>query len=139
MGVIKTFIDTNILIYAFSKNDPAKKEIAVDCIKNCIPVISTQVIKEFSSVSNKSNVELPDLRFIIKDLISLTEIVDEDLGLIFAAFDICERYQFSFYDSLIIAAALKSECKVLLSEDMQDGQIINESLKIVNPVKGAIT
>ena len=50
-----------------------------------------------------------------------------------SALTIKERYQFSFYDSLIIASALELDCAVLYSEDMQHGQIIDEQLKITNP------
>jgi predicted nucleic acid-binding protein len=52
---------------------------------------------------------------------------------ILEAFRIAERYGFSFYDSLIISAALESGCNTLYSEDMQHGQLIENRLKIVNP------
>jgi len=48
---------------------------------------------------------------------------------------IAERYGFSFYDSLIISAALECECSILYSEDMSNGQVIDKILKIVNPFK----
>lgn len=48
---------------------------------------------------------------------------------------IATKYHYSFYDSLIIAAALSANCKTLYSEDMQDGQIIENSLTIANPLK----
>lgn len=46
---------------------------------------------------------------------------------------IAERYLFSFYDSLIIAAALESKCYMLYSEDLNPGQIIDSKITIVNP------
>jgi hypothetical protein len=49
------------------------------------------------------------------------------------ACQIAEKYQFSFYDSLIIASALKCDCYTLYSEDLQHGQIIEDKLKIINP------
>jgi len=51
------------------------------------------------------------------------------------ACQIADKYQYSFYDSLINAAALSSNCKILYPEDMQDGQVIENSLKIINPCK----
>jgi len=51
----------------------------------------------------------------------------------FFALDLMERYKFSYYDCLILASALESGCEVLFSEDMHDGQIIENKLKIVNP------
>ena len=51
------------------------------------------------------------------------------------ACQIADKFQYSFYDSLIIAAALSCNCKTLYSEDMQDGQVIENSLTIVNPFK----
>jgi predicted nucleic acid-binding protein len=52
---------------------------------------------------------------------------------IFLACDIAKRYGYSYYDSLIIASTLECNCSVLYSEDMQHGQIIENSLKIINP------
>jgi predicted nucleic acid-binding protein len=60
-------------------------------------------------------------------------VVNEELSLIYAAFDLHQRYKYSYYDSLIIAAAVNSQCHTLASEDLQDGQIIEGRLSIVNP------
>ena len=54
---------------------------------------------------------------------------------ILLAHQIAGQYRFSFYDSLIISAALECDCSILYSEDMQDGLVIKKSLKIVNPFK----
>ena len=133
MNAVKTFIDTNVLIYAFTADDPLKQETALKALENCFPVISTQVIKELSNVMLKKSIALQTIREIISDITEAAEVKNEELGLIFVAFDIYERYKFSFYDSLITAAAINSKCRVLLSEDMQNGQIINDKLKIINP------
>ena len=52
---------------------------------------------------------------------------------IHTALNIRERYNFSWYDSLIVGTALEAGCETLYSEDMQNGQLINNSLRIVNP------
>jgi predicted nucleic acid-binding protein len=136
MNAVKTFIDTNVLIYAFTADEPEKRAIAIDCLNNCLPVISTQVVKELSAVLlKKAKIDLSTLRDTVGEIAEVAEVVHEEIALVFSAFDIHEKYQFSFYDSLIIAAALQAKCQVLLSEDMQDGQIVNDELTIVNPYK----
>ena len=47
-----------------------------------------------------------------------------------------ERYKFSFYDSVIVASALQARCKVLYSEDLQHGQVIDKQLRVTNPFEG---
>jgi len=136
MSAVKTFVDTNVLIYAFTADEPTKRETTLKFLDNCLPVISTQVIKEFSNILlKKTKINLKNIRETIKEIADVTSVVSEDLELIFLSFDIHERYEYSFYDSLIITAAISSKCQVLLSEDMQDGQIIDGKLKIVNPFK----
>ena len=134
MHADKTFIDTNILVYAFTADEPDKQEIALKFLDGCMPVVSTQVLKEFSNVLlRKGKVGLENIKEIIGEITDVAEVVNEEIAHIFASFDIHERYRFSFYDSLIIAAAVASRCQVLLSEDLQDGQVIEGGLKIVNP------
>ena len=132
MNAVKTFIDTNVLIYAFTADEPAKQEIALRFLDDCLPVISTQIVKEFSNVLLRK-VSLQIVQETINEIADVTEVVNEEIGLIFASFDIHKRYKFSFYDSLTIATAINSKCQVLLSEDMQDGQVIDGNLKIINP------
>ena len=136
MNATRTFIDTNILIYAFSTDEPTKQKIALEILDNCLPVISTQVVKEFSNVLlRKKKVSLQNLEEIIAGIMEVADVVNEEVEFILTAFDIHKRYQFSFYDSLVVATALASNCKILLSEDMNDGQVIEDTLKIVNPFK----
>ena len=136
MNAVKTFIDTNILVYAFTADEPEKQEAALKALNKCMPVVSAQVIKEFSNVLlRKTNADTQTIKDTINDIITVADVVAEEIELILASFDIHERYKFSFYDSLIVTAALNSKCEILLSEDMQDGQIIGERLKIVNPLQ----
>ena len=132
----KAFIDTNILVYAFTKDEPEKQETAIELLSGCHPVVSTQVLKEFSNVLiKKTNAGIPAIIETVNEIIAVTEVVNEETPLLFAAFGILEKYGFSFYDSLIVAAALKSQCRILLSEDMQDGQVIENTLEIFNPFR----
>ena len=131
---VRTFIDTNILIYAFTTDELEKQQIAVKALDNCIPVISTQVIKEFANILlKKTNLNKQDIEDVINDIINVSDIRNEKIELIFDAFDIHMKYQYSFYDSLIIAAGIDADCQILLSEDMKNGQIIEGKLQIVNP------
>jgi len=134
MHVDKAFIDSNILIYAYTTDEPDKQKIALKFLDDCQPVISTQVIREFSNVLlKKGNVRSEWIKQEIGEIIEIAILLNEDLSLILDSFTIHERYKYSFYDSLIITTALNSQCQVLLSEDMQDGQIIEGRLRIVNP------
>ena len=66
-------------------------------------------------------------------ILSNNEVHTNQPQTIFKACNVAERYQFSFYDSLIIAAALESNCNILYSEDLQYNQIIDGVLTIINP------
>lgn len=132
----KIFIDTNILVYTVDKNDIGKQEQARRTIKKIVadhyPVISTQVIQEFYVATT---LKLKADPVIIKSIIhnfSNMEIVGNDLGLIEQAIDISVMSKISFWDSLIIAAAEKSNCEYVLSEDLNTGQIFR-GIKVVNP------
>ena len=97
-------------------------------------VISVQVLREFFNGAVKK-LDIP-----VQIAVSLVEnygkmsLVHEDLDLIFAAMDIHQKRKYSFYDSLIVAAALRSKCKILYSEVLQHGQVI-DGLKVVNPFR----
>ena len=123
------------LIYAFTDDEKVKQEMALNALENNIPVISAQIIKEFTNVALKHNLKTSIIENKLKEIMEVAEVIDEHSDCIFNALDIHERYKYSFYDSLVIATALYSNCKVLLSEDMQDGQIIDGKLKIINPFK----
>lgn len=128
----KYFLDTNILIYSIGNIMP-KKTIAVNLIGKDA-VISTQIITESANVmSRKLKYGYPEIRVI-------TNMFAEEMNLhiithhtIRTAFDIAEKYGFSYYDSQVIACALESDCAVLYSEDLQHNQLIENSLRIVNP------
>ncbi len=135
----KYFFDTNILVYSFDDNNKQKQTIANDLIYQAIRqnngCISFQVIQEFLNVSlTKFKVKFKRNdyeKYFNKVLEPLCEI-HSSFMLYKDALLIKDRWKYSFYDSLIIAAALKANCTILYSEDLQHGQIIDD-LKIVNP------
>ena len=129
----RAFIDSNIFIYYQTSKDPARKEIVDDTLDFFECIASTQVLKEICNVlSKKFSVPALEIEKFIKTIITLYQVVLVDNDLIIAALHIKDRYSISFYDSLMVAAALKADCKYLISEDMQDGLIIDRKLTIVN-------
>lgn len=131
----KTFIDTNILIYL--SHDPGKGPKVADALLK-IPelTISTQVINEFCNVSLKrlglSPAKVAELVIGFSELYSIATISPATT---LKALQINEKYRYSFYDSMIIASALESDCNMLLTEDMQDSQTIERKLTITNPFR----
>ena len=98
--------------------------------------VSTQVLQEFCNVVHKkfSALEI-DLETSLSEIESIFSIHDNNIETVRKANAIKKKYGYSFYDSLIIAAALECSCKTLYSEDMHHGQIIENRLKIINPFK----
>ena len=137
----KIFIDTNIIIYAFDVTAGKKHEIAkkilVDLWDSGRGIISTQVLQEFY-VNAVQKIPRPISKDQAKEIICdflRWQIVINTGNSIVGAIDISSRYGFSFWDALIIEAALSGNADLLLSEDLQDGQNIN-GLIIQNPFKG---
>lgn len=136
----KVFLDTNIIIYAYdiSAGDKHKiaKKIYRDLWNSGLGVVSTQVLQEFFVNVIKKIPKPLDKRLakkIISDLLKW-DIVVNDGESILEAVDIFSRYGYSFWDSLIIEAAIKSGSSILLSEDLSHEQIIN-GVTITNPFK----
>jgi predicted nucleic acid-binding protein len=130
----KVFVDTNILVYSYSNNEPEKQTIARNLIADNDSFISTQVLQELTNtVIRKFKYSYKDAIIALNESIQNNNIHVNTEITITQACKIAERYGFSFYDSLIIAAAIECSCLFLYSEDLQHNQIINDTLKIVNP------
>jgi predicted nucleic acid-binding protein len=128
----RIFADTNLFVYAQS-NDEYKSSRATSYIENS-PVISTQVVNETVSVLiKKYKYTLSEAHEIAESLLELCEIVPVDETTIRQAILLAKTYSLSHWDSLIVSSALLAGCNVLLSEDMQHGQVFNNQLKVVNP------
>ncbi len=134
----RSFLDTNVLIYAVDLADRAKQDIALGLIaqhaKDRTGVISTQVLQEFySAATGKLGVEPLQARqhlrdFRVFDIVQLTpEVIEEGI-------DCCILHQLSFWDGLIVAAAVTATCSELLTEDLNDGQIIQD-ITVRNPFR----
>ena len=133
----KIFIDTNILIYFHSKTEPAKQRIAQEILdKTDILVISTQVINEFINVlSKKQQTSFERIEKIIQELSDSFHIAYISIDTIRLALKLSKQSQYSYFDSLMLAAALENNCAVIYTEDMHHGQLIESHLTIINPFK----
>jgi predicted nucleic acid-binding protein len=135
------FIDTNVFVYQLDTRDPRKHAIAERIVREALAgdnaCISFQVVQEcLNTVLRKAEITLDAAaaRAYLDTVLAPLQHVDSSPALYQRALDVHQRWRFSFYDSLIVAAALEAGCKRLLSEDLQHGQRI-ESLRIENPFR----
>lgn len=130
MHADKPFFDTNVLLYLLSdgnKADRAEIRLAAG------GVVSVQVLNEFATVaSRKLKMAWPEIRDILTTIKAVCAVVPITLETHEMGLAIAERYKFSLYDSLILAAAGQSGCRTVYSEDMQNGQVVN-GVTIQNP------
>lgn len=126
------FFDSCVLIYALSEGDA--RSIIAENLLSSSGVISVQVLNELASVARrKLKMPWPEVRQALEAVRTLCEPpVPVSLETHESALEIAERYGYQTYDALILAAAMQAGCRVLYSEDMQDGQVIG-SLTIRNP------
>jgi predicted nucleic acid-binding protein len=133
------FLDSNIFVYAVDKAAPSKQKIASQLIAQShadqSAIISFQVVQETLHVLRRkfqTVVSMPDTIEFLRGVMAPFWRVQPSAGLYTSALQIQERLGFSFYDALIVAAALEAGCQRLISEDLQHGQKIN-GLVIHNP------
>jgi predicted nucleic acid-binding protein len=131
----KVFWDTNVLVYCYDKNQSERK-VKAQTLSFELPDIniSTQVMNELAFVlSKKQGLDWDLVAGVLLEVSQNFTIYTNTAETIIKATSIAPKYQFSFYDSLIISAALECGCNILYSEDMHHGQLIENRLKIVNP------
>lgn len=131
----RSFIDTNVLIYAFSSSDTEKRRKALELfLKESIPSISIQVLNEFCNIQRKKfKISFTDIKTNLGLLLEKTNLYSNSYKDVKIACDISAKYHYSYYDSLIISSAINNDCKILYSEDMQNNQVIENTLTIINP------
>lgn len=129
----KVFLDTNIFLYAFSTKDDRKHIIAEKLILKGA-TISVQIVNETSNnLIKKLHFDEEKVQNFISSCYKRYEIITISENTFLTASEIRKRYKYSYYDSLVISAALLSNCSVLYSEDMQHKQRIENKLTIINP------
>lgn len=134
----KAFLDTNIIIYGYSQDEPEKQHRARECTQVNQSWISTQVLNEtVNTLKRKFSLDYRQIGAVIDELSKQHQLAVVSLDTIRKALDIAQRYQYSYFDSLIIASALEVGCDRLYSEDLQDGQTIDNTLTLINPFRKA--
>jgi predicted nucleic acid-binding protein len=133
------FLDTNLFVYTFDDIAPVKAKKAAQLIRRAADtgegIISYQVVQEFFNVAFRRFAQPMSAAEAEQYLITVLRpllAVHSSPALYFSALRIAERYRISWYDSIIVAAALEGQCEKLYSEDFQHGQKI-EGVRIENP------
>jgi len=126
------FVDTNIVLYSLS-DDVAKRRRALAILVDR-PILSLQVLNEAANVMRrKLGFAIPAIREVVLRWMGESRLHPLAPSTLLSALDVAQRYGFSHYDSLIVAAALEAGCATLYSEDLQNGQVIDQRLTIINP------
>ena len=132
----KAFIDTNILIYFISSDIDRKEKAREVILGSSDAFISSQVISEFiSACLKKGLLNIEEVSEAAHGFMRALRLAPIDESTISSALKIIKKYKFTYWDSLIAAAALENDCSVLYTEDLQHGQLINNRLRIVNPFR----
>ncbi|HEY3972261.1 MAG TPA: PIN domain-containing protein [Candidatus Sulfotelmatobacter sp.] len=134
------FIDTNIFVYSFDSTMPAKALRAAKLIRDGLDsgkgIVSYQVVQEFFNVAFRRFIQ-PMSSFAAEEYLNTVFrpmlAVHSSPALLVSALQVYSRHRFSWYDSLIVAAAQEADCSILYSENMQHGQRI-DGLKVENPL-----
>ncbi len=135
---VRSFFDTNVLLYADDKAAPAKQNRALALVaehrRAGTGVLSMQVLQEYYvSVTRKLGVDAAIARRKV-ELLAEFDVATPELADILGAIDLHRLHGFSFWDALVIRAAKQSGCAVILSEDMQDRREI-DGVRILNPFR----
>jgi predicted nucleic acid-binding protein len=133
---VRSFFDTNVLVYADDKAVPAKQRRSVELVaehrRAGTGVVSLQVLQEyFVNATRKLGIEASLARRKV-ELLAEFDVAAPDVNDILAAIDLHRLHKFSFWDALILRSAKQAGCRVLLSEDLQ-GQRAVDGVQLVNP------
>jgi predicted nucleic acid-binding protein len=132
MTAAHRFFDTNLLLYLFSSS-PEKAD-TVETLLSEGGTISVQVLNEFAAVARrKLQMTFAELSETVDTLTQTLKVVPLTLDVHRRGLQLAERYGYSVYDAMILAAALESGCKQLLTEDLQHQQRVESMLDIINP------
>lgn len=134
----KAFIDTNILVYTVDGRFPEKRKMALDLIThlqaNKNLVISTQVLQEFYNVTtHKLKLDPVEMQNTVTNLSKLP-VVLTDISLIQQGIKVSIHHKLRLWDALMIVAGYRADCKIMYSEDLTHGQVI-QGIHILNPFK----
>jgi predicted nucleic acid-binding protein len=132
----RSFIDTNVLIYAEASDEPKKQRAALALLKRLYEdnegVLSTQVLQEYCNVAiKKLHLPVPHVRSQL-DMYEQFDVVQVTPSIIRAGLDLHQTRSVSFFDALVLASAHAAGCNVIWTEDMNAGEVVN-GVCITNP------
>jgi predicted nucleic acid-binding protein len=134
----RILLDTNLWVYLYAKNPPEKYESVHQLVADQFEgiVTSTQILGELYYVMTRKNLTpASEAKTIVSEMLATFPVLAIDTANVLLALDINTRYQYSYWDSLVIATALLSDCQSLYSEDMQHQQVIDDKVQLLNPFK----
>ena len=136
-GQASAFVDTNIWVYAhLSVPGDKRHERALALVQSGASlVISPQVVAEYYNVMLRNARGDAWIQANLRAMFARTRLQPANADVLATALDLRNRYGFSFWDCQIAAAALQARCGTLLTEDLQDGQILDGRLQVVNPLR----
>jgi predicted nucleic acid-binding protein len=136
---VRSFLDTNILVYLFDHQDRRKQKVARDTVRSLTnaqeAVVSSQVVQEFMNVALRKfrkPLSTGELRNFLDQILWPICEVFPDRALYADALSIIDETGWSFYDALIVSAAVQSRCSILLTEDLHNGRTVR-GVQIRNP------
>lgn len=135
------FLDTNVFLYLFDEVDARKRATAERLVADALAVgtgvVSYQMVQETLNVlTGKLGASPSDARRFLDGVLAPLWRVGPSPELYVRALEVRDRYGFSFYDALVVAAALDAGCTRLLTEDLQHGQRIGD-LTVVDPFRAS--
>lgn len=130
-----SFTDSNVWLYSFiATQDPNKTAIANQIIQSGNICLSSQVVNEVcSNLIRKQSFDETRINQLIARFYFAHLVVDLNEQILLSASALRVRYNFSFWDGIIVASALSANAVTFYSEDMHDGLLVENKLKIVNP------
>jgi len=132
MSGADSFFDTSVLLYLLS-DDTAKAD-RIETLLSARGLISVQVLNEFAAVAlRKLKMPLNEVREILDTIRAVCAVEPITVETHDRGLAVFERYRFSLYDSMLVAAALISGASTLYAEDLQHGQVIDGQLRVTNP------
>jgi predicted nucleic acid-binding protein len=138
MNADRTFVDTNVFVYAIDRNDPAKQARAQTLLASLAGsiVVSTQVLLEFYVIATRRLVKplsLQDAERRVQEL-SAADVVEVGVPLVRDAMALARGHRLSVWDALIVESARVRSCRRLLSEDLQHGREFGK-VRVENPFR----
>ena len=136
---MRAFLDTNVLVYLFDRAEPAKREAARSLLaaSDSSFVVSTQVLQEFYLVTTRKLAQplQEDEAESVCRYLSEWLVVPSDARFVLGAIELARQHRLSFWDALVVGAAIEGRCDRLYTEDLNHGQVI-EGVHVIDPFEG---